>query len=231
MSSEKQTALVSVRERRDQVIELLSEQFASDAMNVEQLEARLDRAHQATTIEALDAVVNDFAPAVSSSQALAVEPAPEVALAPSTRPPKKKRMLAIFGGFERRGRWRVPQKIRVITVMGGANFDFRDAELLPGETHMHITSVMGGVNIIVPPGLAVECDGTAIMGGFEMVDRAPRDPDPERPLLRITGLAVMGGLNIETRVSRGDPARKELRPAAGGERPALPEARAKQLDS
>ena len=42
--------------------------------------------------------------------------------------------------------------------------------------------------------------GTAIMGGFQNVNRAPAHPDPDAPLLRIHGLALMGGVDITMRL-------------------------------
>ena len=59
---------------------------------------------------------------------------------------------------------------------------------------------MGGINIVVPPGLAVQMHGSAIMGGFADVNRSPAYPDPDAPLLRIHGLTMMGGVNIEMRL-------------------------------
>jgi hypothetical protein len=59
---------------------------------------------------------------------------------------------------------------------------------------------MGGTQIIVPPGLAVQTDGSAFMGGFQQVNRAPAHPDPDAPLLRIRGLAFMGGVDITMRL-------------------------------
>jgi hypothetical protein len=56
------------------------------------------------------------------------------------------------------------------------------------------------VEIIVPPNLPVTADGVAIMGGFAHVDRALADPDPAAPMLRVTGLAFMGGVHIEMRL-------------------------------
>jgi hypothetical protein len=69
------------------------------------------------------------------------------------------------------------------------------------------------VEIIVPPNLPVEADGVAIMGGFAHVDRAPADPDPAAPMLRVTGLALMGGVHIEMRLPGESPreARKRRR--------------------
>jgi hypothetical protein len=55
---------------------------------------------------------------------------------------------------------------------------------------------MGGTEIIVPPGLAVETHGTAIMGGFQEINRAPAQPDPDAPLLRVHGFVMMGGVDI-----------------------------------
>jgi hypothetical protein len=79
--------------------------------------------------------------------------------------------------------------------------DFREARLPPGETHVSVFILMGGVQIIVPPELAVETSGMAIMGGFEHLERAPAVADPERPVLRVTGFAMMGGVAVETRLA------------------------------
>jgi hypothetical protein len=32
------------------------------------------------------------------------------------------------------------------------------------------------------------------------MERRPPEPDPDRPVLRVTGLAIMGGVAIETRL-------------------------------
>lgn len=115
----------------------------------------------------------------------------------------------------------------MLALLGGAQLDFREARLPPGVTELHITAVMGGVQIVVPPQLAVEMDGIAIMGGFAHSERTPPKPDPERPILRITGLAVWGGVHIETRLpgeSESDAHRREReqRKLERRERRALP---------
>jgi hypothetical protein len=40
----------------------------------------------------------------------------------------------------------------------------------------------------------------AIMGGFAHSERSAPNPDPEQPILRISGIAVWGGVHIETRL-------------------------------
>lgn len=196
-------ALVAVRDRREQVIALLTEQFAQDAFDIDELDRRLTLAQQADTVVALEALVADLpaltaeaAPAASTTTALVRKP-DEATLAAW---PQHSRRFAIFGGFERKGSWTCPRSMRIIATFGGADLDFREAQMAPGITELKITALFGGVEIIVPPNLAVECDASAIFGGFEEIHRAPRAVDPDRPVLRITGLAMFGGVSIETRL-------------------------------
>lgn len=202
--------LVALRRRRQQVIDRLTEDFARDLLDVDEFDDRVTLAHQASSLEALDAIVTDLvplekdAPPVTDSQALRIHPQREIV--PYDRP-ERRWAVAVMGGVERKGSWRVPQRLKVVCVMGGAELDFRDVTLPPGETEVSVVCVMGGAEIIVPPDLAVECDGVAILGGFDHSDRAPARPDPDLPLLRIKGLAFMGGFSISTRLP-GESARQ-----------------------
>jgi hypothetical protein len=58
---------------------------------------------------------------------------------------------------------------------------------------------MGGAEIIVPPGLTVESDGIAILGGFEHLEDVAVKEDPAAPVLRLKGLALMGGVDVNIR--------------------------------
>ena len=132
---------------------------------------------------------------VLDPEAAGTKEAPQVAVA--ARVDQAKRILAILSGSQRQGSWRVPRKLRVVAVMGGIDLDFREAQFGPGVTEVEVTSVMGGIAVIVPPHLQVACDGVGILGVFEGMDRAAAgEPVPDAPLLRITGVAVMGALEI-----------------------------------
>jgi Cell wall-active antibiotics response 4TMS YvqF len=211
--AERKPALVALRQRRQEVIDRLTEDFARDVIEVDEFEMRVDQAHRAPSIEALDKVVADLvpleasAPPISSERALALHPSRTPASALAANRAESRWAVAILGGVERKGGWRVPQSLKVLCFWGGAEIDFREVTLPPGVTHVKIVCVMGGAEIIVPPDLAVECDGVAIMGGFDQVDRAPASDDPGAPLLRVTGLAFMGGFTISTRLP-GESARQ-----------------------
>ena len=75
------------------------------------------------------------------------------------------------------------------------------ARLPAGVVDIDLRAVMSSIEILVPPGLAVETEGVAIMGSFEHVDRAPAHPDPDAPLLRVRGIALMGSVEIKMRLS------------------------------
>ena len=77
--------------------------------------------------------------------------------------------------------------------------DLRQAVLAPGLTEIEVFAVMGGVDIIVPPGVRVETMGMAVMGGFETSAGDAYATSPERPFIRISGLAVMGGVEAAQR--------------------------------
>ena len=161
-----------------------------------------------------------------------VAPAPTAAMVPTVVQPlvSQERDLdtayAIFGGIDRRGTWNVPRRMRIVAIFGGANLDLREARFPPGVIDIEVTAVMGGINIVVPPGLAVQMHGSAIMGGFADVNRSPAYPDPDAPLLRIHGLTMMGGVNIEMRLARRERAR---RPARGTRRELREERREQRL--
>jgi len=190
------SSLVALRERREQVIARLSDAFARDLVDVDEFERRLSVAHSTEQLAELEKLVADLGGA-SASTALV----PAAAPASADRVRDRATVLAVMGGAMRKGSWVPARKTRIWALMGGVELDFREANFAPGVTEINIRAMMGGVQIIVPPNLAVEMDGSAIMGGFDNSARAPAHLDPERPLLRVTGVAVMGGVHIETRLA------------------------------
>lgn len=187
-----------LREHRERTITALCEHFAHDRIGMEELERRIDLAQRARAATELTALLQDLAPAVPDSGTTpVVRSQPRSSLAERDRAGNSV-ILAILGGVERRGPWRPAARSFVVGLMGGADLDFRDAELPPGETEVFVLALMGGVDIVVPPDMAVDASGLAIMGGFGHIDQ-PRALPPDAPILRIRGLALMGGVDITVR--------------------------------
>jgi hypothetical protein len=198
--------LVALRDRREQVIQLLADGFANDLVELAEFERRTGLAHQATTVAALDALVADLPSSISSTALVKLETDP---LVESQRPERRKQLI-VFGNVERRGGWIVPREQLTSSIFSSAVLDFRDARLAPGVTVLRVKAVFGNVEIIVPPQLAVESSGSAVFGNFEEYGGAVADPD--RPILRIEGSAVFGNVEISVRLpgeSEGDARRRE----------------------
>ena len=59
--------------------------------------------------------------------------------------------------------------------------------------------MLGGINIIVPPGYAVEVNGIPFLGGWECGHDVGVGASPTSPLLRVRGIFVLGGASVEMR--------------------------------
>ena len=60
-------------------------------------------------------------------------------------------VLGILGGGDRRGRWRVPERMTVVNALGRADLDLREATLAAPEVEW-VFSLLGGSDVIVPEG-------------------------------------------------------------------------------
>lgn len=199
---------VPLEQTRERIVDQLCQQYAAENLTDELLEQRLTQAFAATSVVELNALVADL-PTESAEDA---SPSTSVALARPDTVPERQVVFAVMGGAERRGAWTPPRNLHVLAVMGGAELDFRDARFGPGVTEVTCFALMGGIEIIVPPGVQVETNGLALMGGFGHSGTARAPTDPDAPILRIGGLAIMGAVELDVRYPgerRGDARKRE----------------------
>lgn len=202
MSQGRQPLQRNLDRARDHAVGALASAFAGDELTMEEYEARLDRCYRAASVAEVRDVVADL-PEVPE-----IDPVEgtRAASAGAARPPAEADrpghglVLAVWSGVKRSGSWTPPRHLHAVAVMGGAELDLREARFPEGETTVNVLAVMGGVEIVVPPGLRVQCSGIPLVGGFDSLDQ---DGDPgvaPGAVLRIRGLACMGG--VEVRVAR-----------------------------
>src|SRR5690606_33644388 len=175
--------------------------FAGDRLDMADFESRLDRAHRATALAELDALVADL-PQLGTEQAgTAPAPAPAAPRPPAPAAHQRERGLifSLMANITRRGIWAPARENPVFCFMGGVELDFREVALPPGPTDITIFCLWGGIEIIVPPDLALDVRGIPIMGDITSVAHAAA-PGPEAPVLRINALVIMGGVEISVRL-------------------------------
>lgn len=184
---------------RERVVQQLSTHFANDQLTLTEFEQRLERAYNVTAVDQLRTLVADL-PEVSARAVTSAIAPMGPALVPSSEVPARGAIFAVLGGQERTGSWIVPRQLKVVVLMGGAEIDLRDARFGAGVTEIEVFVAMGGINIIVPPGVRVESIGAAFMGGFDLKAGDATALSPAHPVLRLSGLAIMGGVETETRL-------------------------------
>jgi hypothetical protein len=190
--------------RRQEIIDALCDAFARDEMELADFERRVEVAHRAESAAELDRLLADLKPRPLPARAgrqAAVEAnaASRRSMALPGKVRSREFVAGIMGGSMRSGRWTPARRVTAMGVMGGVELDFREAVLAPGVTEVHAFAFWGGVEIIAPPDVRVECTGVGIMGGFDHRDDAASEGDPNGPVLRITGLAIMGGVEVRVR--------------------------------
>lgn len=183
---------------RERIVQDLADHFAQDRLTLPEYERRVELAYRADSTDALRELTRDLAALVPAQM---TQPAPlgAAARAPTGLATRAKTFFALMSGVVRRGKWTVPARMRAIACMGGIGLDLREAMLTAPVTDIYVFALMGGVEIIVPPNVRLESDGFAIMGGFEDQLKDPASGDPNLPLIRVHGLAIMGG--VEARVA------------------------------
>jgi len=107
-------------------------------------------------------------------------------------------VVSFLSSNERNGRWQLPRKFRALAVMGNVEIDLREAEIGYGVSVIEAVSVLGNVEITVPPEIAVECDGGGLLGSFTLKYRGPANPAAanREKTLRITGSAYAGNVEV-----------------------------------
>lgn len=170
---------------------------ADGRLTLPELEERLDQLYQAKTYGELEPVVGDLPDVADLDRLseLATVKRPEGGRGRVGGTPGSRSVKAIFGGIQRRGQWVVPKRFGVKVVFGGADLDLRKATLESAEVVIYAKAVFGGVQVVVPPDIAVVMDGVGIFGGF--AGNAEDDQPPTgAPVVRVTGKAIFGGVAV-----------------------------------
>lgn len=182
---------------RDAAATVINNALAEGRLTAEEHSDRLDAIYAAKTHADLVPLLDDLPQPLGAMQVRRTQPGSDVDLPVGSK--RGGRIIAIFSGASRKGVWHPDPVINVLTVFGGAEIDFRDA-IMPGkEVVLRATTVLGGVEVTVPPEMRVVDNGIAILGGRDIAGNADESASPDAPVLRIEGTCVLGGVEVKRR--------------------------------
>ncbi|MEV5004140.1 DUF1707 domain-containing protein [Streptomyces sp. NPDC056159] len=192
---------------RERVVEHLRDALAEGRLDMTEFEERLEAAYQARTYGELAPLTRDLpvpgvvAPAVN----MVKQPVQDGSWASRVvgGEGSSSWAVAIMGGFERKGRWTVPKRFDCFTFWGGGSIDLRDANFADHEVVINCVAIMGGVDVIVPPGVEVVVRGIGIMGGFDHREDGAHS-EPGAPRVIVTGVAFWGGVGVRRKPTEAE---------------------------
>ncbi|MFJ3229498.1 DUF1707 domain-containing protein [Streptomyces sp. NPDC086787] len=215
---------------RERVTEVLRDALAEGRLDMEEFEERLEATYKARTYGELTPITRDLPGAggvALPTVSLHKEPVEQGSWADRIigGEGSSSWAVAVMSGFERKGRWTVPKRFNCFAFWGGGEIDLREAYFADREVEINCVAIMGGMQVIVPPGVEVVVRGIGVMGGFDHREEGVPG-EPGGPRVIVTGFAFWGGVGVDRKLTRAERQRlKEERRAQKLERKA-----AKSLD-
>jgi hypothetical protein len=179
---------------RDQVATLLSTAYAEGRLTREEHDERIDQLMAAKTFDDLIPITRDLVVVGAAAPLATPQAASRFTIDTAGQNPESDKLVAIFGGVTRSGKWRVRKNIQALALFGGMDLDLRDAIFEAPVVEISGLWCFGGLDIKVPEGLEVQDQTAGIFGGTDVRDIG--DPTPGAPTLVIKGVTLFGGVSV-----------------------------------
>ncbi|SDU53236.1 DUF1707 SHOCT-like domain-containing protein [Jiangella alkaliphila] len=198
---------------RDRVAEALRQAAGDGRLTLTELEERLEATFKARTYGELQPITRDLPqgpyplpggnPVANWQQGRPAAGPARVApagaqppLPPSDGPVRPaERITSVLSNEKRLGRWEVPARMDVTSILGEVVLDFTEAVVRTPEVEIQTAIVLGSLTLIVPEGIDVRLDeGTNILGERKMKLREPVTPGA--PVYRVRGFVLLGEVTV-----------------------------------
>lgn len=186
---------------RDHVATLLSTAYAEGRLTREEHDERTDQLMSAKTFDDLVSITRDLVVVGTPHPVPARQARSPFTIDTAGQNTETDKMIAIFGGVNRTGRWRVRKNIQAFALFGGMDLDLRDAIFEGPVIEISGFWCFGGLDMKVPEGIEVLDQTAGIFGGTDVRDIG--DPAPGAPSLVIKGVALFGGVSVRGPKSSG----------------------------
>ena len=184
-------------QERQLVAEVLRQAAGEGRIDVDELDKRLEATFAAKTYAEIVPITADLPTASVGGLPVPRSGAPVAG-------PTHDSSFAMMSTTRRRGPWQVGAQHKAFALMGGVVLDLREAIVAGQEVAINASVFMGSVDVYVDEHTVVICDGRAIMGDYsESRSKVRAQPQPDSPVVRVFGRAVMGRVNVKRRPGAG----------------------------
>ena len=180
---------------RDQVATLLSTAYAEGRLSREEHDERIDQLMAAKTFDDLLPITQDLVIVGPPAPVATPQSSSRFAIDTTRQNAESDKMIAIFGGVTRKGRWRVRKNTHALALFCGMDLDLRDAIFEAPVVEISGFWCFGGLDMKVPEGIEIQDQTAGIFGGTDVRDVG--DPAPGAPMLVIKGVSLFGGVSIK----------------------------------
>ncbi|WP_447037700.1 DUF1707 SHOCT-like domain-containing protein [Streptomyces sp. DSM 118878] len=193
---------------RERVAEQLRDAMAEGRLDMTEFEERLDAAYKARTYGELEPITSDLpshGAKVSMVKRQVSEDDPtgvDWSLRMVDGAPTSTGGFAFWSAFSRKGGWTIGRRFTAFAMWGGGEIDLREAYFADRDVEIRCFTIMGGLQVTVPPELNVTVKGFGIMGGVD--DEATGLGTFGSPRVVVKGYALMGGIGVERKLRRAE---------------------------
>lgn len=181
---------------RDHVAALLGQALSEGRLSAEEHSERVESVYAAKTLGELRPLVADL-PVSFAPPTAGAAPSPRSDAASLANMPVTDTVMAVFGEQKRRGRWLVRSGLDVKAIFGSIELDLTEAVLEQRELTISATTIFGEVKLIVPEGVMVVNEGTAILGERNMSLSQDQPYTAETPIVHVRGLTLLGSVEAK----------------------------------
>jgi hypothetical protein len=179
---------------REQVVTVLSTAYAEGRLTRDEHDERLSQAMGAKTFDDLIPITHDLVVVAPTAQPPAAA-ATSFQVETTGAEQEPERMVAVFSGVTRKGKWRIRKRTQALAVFGGVDLDLREAVFEDQVVEISGFWCFGGLDIKVPAGIEVRDQVAGVFGGIDVSNVGERQPGA--PTLVVKGLALFGGVSIK----------------------------------
>lgn len=185
------TAPVYAERQRQHLLDLVTDRWSKDQIEMEEYEKLVERiqgAHSGTELDELQKMLEPTQASNTINTVFTLSGSGETQTS-----------VALLSERRLSGDWLRQNRVSGFCALASIVYDFRAVRMPSEPVVLDAVALLGSVEIIVPPDLAVRMDAVPIAGEATLKRGVSSREEVGKPLLIITGAAVLGSISVRVK--------------------------------